>query len=147
LYVYYKKNVRSILFYPERRFMKIPLDPHTLHKIPDSKRVREEKVPYALSSPQCDPRPQLPIVSQGLVAPPDLKFPESDELHLLELQVSAYLLETALTAAELPAREAAAIRERFCGRIFDLQDLRAAIEDIQAHTTAHTWASSVKEAP
>ena len=30
--------------------MKIQLDPLALHKIPDSKRVREEKVPYAMST-------------------------------------------------------------------------------------------------
>ena len=68
-------------------------------------------------------------------------------MHLLELQVSAYLLETALAAADLPAGEAASIRDRFCGRIFDLQDLRAAIDDVQVQTLDHTGASIVEVTP
>jgi len=127
--------------------MKIPLDPLTLKQIPDSKRVREEKVPFALSSPKRTTRSQLLLPVHGKVAPPNPKFPESDELHLLELQVSAYLLETALTAADLPVGEAASIRKSFCGRIFDLQDLRAAIDASQAPASGHRGASNAEDTP
>ena len=85
--------------------------------------------------------------SRGWSSQSEPNFPESDELHLLELQVSAYLLETALAAADLPAGDAASIRDRFCGRIFDLQDLRAAIDEVQAQAPGQTCESIGKVAP
>ena len=127
--------------------MKTPLDPLTLKQIPDSKRVREEKIPSAISNPKRAAQPQHPAIGQGTVTPLEKRFPESDELHLLELQVSAYLLETALTAADLPVGEAASIRKSFCGRIFDLQDLRAAIDASQAPASGHRGASNAEDTP
>jgi|WetSurSiteA1Bulk_404760.scaffolds.fasta_scaffold113966_1 hypothetical protein len=110
--------------------MKIQLDPLTLQSIPDSKRVREEKVPTAMSSPRRVTRLKLITAEQDPITPVEPRFPESDELHLLELQVAAYLLETSLADSDLPNVVAAPIRERFCGRIFDLQDLKSAINAV-----------------
>lgn len=152
----YTNNRTGVLsrYIPKGGFMKIQLDPQTLHQIPNSKHVREEKVPpaplqrgFALSSPKGVTRPQLPTPGQVMVTPAEPKYPESDELHILELQVSVYLLETSLASADLPAGTAASIRDRFCGRIFDLQDLTAAINEAHDRASGHTRASNDKVSP
>jgi len=127
--------------------MKIQLDPLTLKQIPDSKRMREEKIPFAMSTPKRAARSQLISTVSETSIPLKPQLPESDELHLLELQVSAYLLETSLAAADLPVGDAASIRELFCGRIFDLQDLRAAIDAVQAQAPGYSRASNVENTP
>src|SRR5512136_3040986 len=99
--------------------MPIQLDQDVIHRIPASKRVREEKTPFAMAA------------QPGSVIR-DAEFGESDEMHLLRLHVSAYWLDAALADADLSAEAAAAIHERFCGRIFDPDDLAAAIAGAQA---------------
>jgi hypothetical protein len=128
--------------------METKLDPKVLNQ-PDSKRVREEKTPLAMATPkggvqpmlipegdeatmQTDPgiknRPPHPRSREGICG--DER--ESDEMHLLKLQVSAYLLETALAGAKLPVAATTALRKRFCGRIFDPADLNTAIDEARS---------------
>ncbi len=94
--------------------METKLDPNTLHQIPDSKRVREEKTPLAMAAPKGGFQPLLIPQSERArrqAKPETSGSPfkgeherggdESDELHILKLQVSAYLLETSLAGARL----------------------------------------------
>jgi hypothetical protein len=121
--------------------METQLDPKTIEKAPDSKRVREEKTPPAPPQGGCALAAPLPGM-QTLVNKPDeteVRPPQtplkgglesdSDEIHVLKLQVSAYLLESALANARIPAAATNSIRKRFAGKIFDPSDLNSAIDE------------------
>ncbi|MGA9397061.1 MAG: hypothetical protein WBV22_02270 [Anaerolineaceae bacterium] len=125
-------------------FMEPKLDQDTLHQIPDSKRVREEKTPLAMAVPSSphngESRGIQPLLEQENTpslqggepsihpSTRGVQGGESDELHILKLQVSAYLLESSLSSARLPAAAAEHIRRQFAGRIFDPAELNNAID-------------------
>jgi hypothetical protein len=134
-------------------FMQPELEHDSIHQIPDSKRVREEKTPLAMVSPKGGIQPLLDeqaethtpsgrsalreeAATQALqhsespISSPERgnQGGESDELRILKLQVSAYLLESALAGAKLPAPAAEHIRRQFAGRIFDPDELTNAID-------------------
>ena len=150
--------------------METQLDPKTINSHPDSKRVREEKVPCAMAAPQGDLQPALiPAVeevkeastrSDPPVLPHDparslpmggreafLREGESDEIHILKLQVSAYLLESALANAHIPSAASAAIRKRFTGKIFDPADLNNAIDEARSLAAELAGGSIISGSP
>ncbi len=57
---------------------------------------------------------------------------EADKARALRLQMCEQFLDSALTAAKLPAPAASRLRSQFGGRLFEAEELTAAIEDTRA---------------
>ncbi len=65
---------------------------------------------------------------------------ESGQMLAIRQQMCAYLLDSALTAARLPAPAAERVRQQFAGRVFEPAALTAAIEDSHALVSELTGA-------
>ncbi len=140
-------------------WMETELDPKAIEKTPDSKRVREEKTPAAMAAPSGGFNPHTlqvegktgAALDERCVPPSDalksVAEEGSDEIHLLKLQVSAYLLESALANARIPAAACASLRRRFSGRIFDPADLNAAIDEARTLTAELAGGSVINGSP
>lgn len=57
---------------------------------------------------------------------------EAEKARSLRLQMCEQFLDTALTAAKLPAPAASRLRAQFAGRLFEAEELTAAIEDTRS---------------
>jgi ribosomal 50S subunit-associated protein YjgA (DUF615 family) len=69
---------------------------------------------------------------------------EAEKARALRLQMCGQFLESALTAAKLPAPVTERLRKQFSGKLFEAEELTAAIEDSRAMLSELTGASVVQ---
>jgi hypothetical protein len=69
---------------------------------------------------------------------------EAEEARKVRAQMCAYLLESGLAAARLPAAMAEHVRKQFDGRIFDAAELNQAIDDARALVSSLVGGSIVQ---
>jgi hypothetical protein len=71
---------------------------------------------------------------------------EAEKARAVRAEMCAYLLESGLAGAKLPAPVTGRIRKQFAGRVFEAEDLTQAIED-QRQMLAELTAASVVQGP
>ena len=69
---------------------------------------------------------------------------EADKARALRVQMCSQFLESALTAAKLPAPVSERLRKQFSGQLFEAEELTAAIEDSRAMLSELTGSSVVQ---
>ena len=68
---------------------------------------------------------------------------EAEKARALRLQMCEQFLESAVAASKLPAPASARLRKQFTGRLFEAEELTAAIEDTRAMVSELTGAAAV----
>lgn len=136
-----KVNSLDLVFDPARggAFLSAPESTHSQGGMQtmDSKQSMENhevQTPHtARTALQAEPAPIASEAAQEL-----------EQARQMRVQMCAYLLDSALSAAHLPEPAARRVRERFAGRSFEPQELQSAVEDARRLVSELTASQTVR---